>query len=39
MIGELFDRTLFYTDYNPLNINLLIREQINYDRDEKKRSK
>jgi Fe-S-cluster-containing dehydrogenase component/DMSO reductase anchor subunit len=39
MIGELFDRILFYTDYNPLNINLLIREQINYDRDEKKRSK
>lgn len=38
MTGELFDRILFYIDYNPLNINILIREQINYDRDEKKRS-
>ena len=36
--GELFDRILFYIDYNPLNINILIREQINYDRDEKKRN-
>jgi hypothetical protein len=39
MVGEFFDRILFYIDYNPLNINILIREQINYDRDEKKRSK
>jgi Fe-S-cluster-containing dehydrogenase component/DMSO reductase anchor subunit len=39
MVGELIDRILFYIDYNPLNINILIREQINYDRDEKKRSK
>ena len=38
MVGELIDRILFYIDYNPLNINILIREQINYDRDEKKRS-
>ena len=39
MIGELFDRVLFYIDYNPLNINILIHEQINHERDEKKRSK
>jgi DMSO reductase anchor subunit len=38
MLGELFDRILFYTDYNPLNINILISEHFNYDRDEKKRS-
>jgi Fe-S-cluster-containing dehydrogenase component/DMSO reductase anchor subunit len=38
MVGELFDRILFYIDFNPLNINILIAEQINNDRDEKKRS-
>ncbi len=38
MVGELLDRILFYYDYNPLNINILIREQLNYNSDEKKRS-
>jgi Fe-S-cluster-containing dehydrogenase component/DMSO reductase anchor subunit len=36
MVGELFDRILFYIDYNPLNINALITN--NLSRDEKKRS-
>ena len=38
MVGELFDRILFYIDFNPLNINTLIQKQINYVKDEKKRS-
>ena len=38
MAGELLDRILFYFDFNPLNINILIREHFNYYRDEKKRS-
>jgi signal peptidase I len=38
LIGELLDRIIFYIDFNPLNINTLICEQLNIDRDEKKRS-
>ncbi len=37
LIGELIDRILFYIDFNPLNINTLIDEQLNLDRNEKKR--
>jgi Fe-S-cluster-containing dehydrogenase component/DMSO reductase anchor subunit len=37
LIGELLDRILFYIDFNPLNINTLIEEQLNIERDEKKR--
>lgn len=37
LIGELLDRILFYLDYNPLNINRLIYEQLNIKRDEKER--
>jgi DMSO reductase anchor subunit len=37
LLGELFDRILFYIDFNPLNINTLINEQVNIRRDEKKR--
>jgi hypothetical protein len=37
LIGELLDRIIFYIDYNPLNINTLICEQLNIERDEKKR--
>ena len=36
LLGELFDRILFYIDFNPLNINTLINEQVNIDRNEKK---
>jgi hypothetical protein len=36
--GELFDRILFYIDFNPLNINNLISENFNLDRNEKERS-
>ena len=39
LTGELFDRILFYIDFNPVNINSLIEEQFNIDRDEKKRDK
>jgi len=35
--GELLDRIIFYIDFNPLNINALIDEQLNSERDEKKR--
>jgi Fe-S-cluster-containing dehydrogenase component/DMSO reductase anchor subunit len=35
--GELFDRILFYIDFNPLNINNLISENFNLDRNEKER--
>jgi len=38
MAGELLDRILFYYEYNPLNINIMMREQFNYYKDEKKRS-
>jgi anaerobic dimethyl sulfoxide reductase subunit B (iron-sulfur subunit) len=37
LIGELLDRILFYTDFNPMNINHMINEQLNIERDEKKR--
>lgn len=36
--GELFDRILFYIDFNPVNIKILIEEQLNIERDEKKRN-
>jgi Fe-S-cluster-containing dehydrogenase component/DMSO reductase anchor subunit len=36
LLGELIDRVLFYFDFNPLNINTLITEQQNIERDEKK---
>jgi Fe-S-cluster-containing dehydrogenase component/DMSO reductase anchor subunit len=39
LTGELIDRILFYVDFNPSNINLFISEQINSDRDEKKKYK
>lgn len=39
LIGEFFDRMIFYIDFNPLNINTLIDTQLNIDRDEKKRGK
>jgi len=38
LTGELFDRILFYADFNPLNINTLIRECNNADKNEKERS-
>ncbi len=37
LTGELFDRILFYIDFNPMNIRNLIREQLNTGKDEKKR--
>ena len=37
LIGELLDRILFYIDFNPLNINHMINEQLNIEIDEKKR--
>jgi hypothetical protein len=39
LTGELFDRILFYIDFNPVNINSLIEEQLSIERDEKKRDK
>jgi Fe-S-cluster-containing dehydrogenase component len=36
LAGELFDRILFYIDFNPLNINDSIREQLNIEKNEKK---
>ena len=36
LLGELIDRVIFYFDFNPLNINTLITEQQNIERDEKK---
>jgi DMSO reductase anchor subunit len=38
LTGELFDRILFYADFKPLNINILIREHYNADKNEKERS-
>jgi Fe-S-cluster-containing dehydrogenase component/DMSO reductase anchor subunit len=35
LLGEFIDRILFYIDFNPLNINRLINEQVNIERDEK----
>ncbi|MCJ7449616.1 MAG: 4Fe-4S binding protein [Bacteroidales bacterium] len=37
LVGEFIDRILFYYDFNPLNINTLITEQINSAINEKKR--
>ncbi len=37
LTGELLDRILFYLDFNPLNINALIKEQLNTEKNEKKR--
>ena len=37
LIGELLDRILFYIDFDPMNINNMINEQLNIVRDEKKR--
>jgi DMSO reductase anchor subunit len=37
LMGELLDRILFYIDFNPLNINTLIDNKLNIERDEKKR--
>jgi len=37
LIGELLDRILFYIDFDPININHMITEQLNIARDEKKR--
>jgi hypothetical protein len=38
LAGELFDRILFYVDFKPLNINILISEHHNADKNEKERS-
>jgi DMSO reductase anchor subunit/ferredoxin len=38
LTGELFDRILFYADFKPLNINILIREHRNAEKNEKERS-
>ena len=37
LTGELFDRILFYIDFNPLNIKNLISAQLNIENNEKKR--
>jgi len=37
LTGEFLDRLIFYFDFSPLNINILIDKQINAERDEKKR--
>ena len=37
LAGELIDRILFYIDFNPININTQIYEQLNIVSDEKKR--
>jgi hypothetical protein len=37
LIGELLDRIIFYIDFDPMNINHMINEQLNIERDEKKR--
>jgi Fe-S-cluster-containing dehydrogenase component/DMSO reductase anchor subunit len=37
IIGELLDRIIFYIDFDPMNINNMINEQLNIVRDEKKR--
>jgi DMSO reductase anchor subunit/formate hydrogenlyase subunit 6/NADH:ubiquinone oxidoreductase subunit I len=39
LTGEFIDRVLFYVDFNPLNIDTLISEQVNSERDEKKNYK
>lgn len=37
LTGELFDRILFYTDFEPISIRKLILEQLNIEKNEKKR--
>jgi Fe-S-cluster-containing dehydrogenase component len=37
LTGELFDRVMFYIDFDPLNINTLISKTLNSEKDEKKR--
>ncbi|MCX6254866.1 MAG: 4Fe-4S binding protein [Bacteroidia bacterium] len=37
LTGELFDRIIFYIDFDPLNINTLINKQLNAVRNEKKK--
>jgi Fe-S-cluster-containing dehydrogenase component/DMSO reductase anchor subunit len=37
LTGELFDRILFYIDFNPVNIKNLMPEQLNIENNEKKR--
>jgi hypothetical protein len=37
VIGEFLDRIIFYTDFNPLNINTLIQNHLIFEQDEKKR--
>lgn len=38
LTGELLDRILFYIDFNPIHINTLMNDQLNIDRNEKKRN-
>jgi Fe-S-cluster-containing dehydrogenase component len=38
LTGEILDRLLYYSDFKPLNINRLIRRQLNEDKYEKERS-
>jgi DMSO reductase anchor subunit len=37
LTGELFDRVMFYIDFDPLNINTLISKTLNSEKNEKKR--
>jgi len=37
VIGEFLDRLIFYVDFNPLNINTLIKNHLIFEKDEKKR--
>jgi hypothetical protein len=37
LTGELFDRILFYLDYDPVNIRKLMLVQLNNEKNEKKR--
>jgi Fe-S-cluster-containing dehydrogenase component len=37
LTGELFDRILFYIDFDPVNIRKLMSEQLNIEKNEKKR--
>jgi hypothetical protein len=36
LTGELFDRILFYIDFNPVNIRNLMVQQLNIENDEKR---
>jgi DMSO reductase anchor subunit len=37
LTGELLDRILFYIDFNPMNIKILLEDRLKIERDEKKR--